>query len=156
MTTRGGLGRIVGALLAAAIVLAGPASAQRLSPGPSAQVTVRVDVDKPLGPLAQPWSAFGYDEPNYTYSADGRKLLRELARLGPAPVYIRTHNLLTSGDQTGSLKWGSTNVYTEDAHGNPVYDWTILDKIFDAYRDAGVKPLVELGFMPEALSTHPE
>ncbi len=37
-----------------------------------------------------------------------------------------------------------------------MYDWTITDKIFDAMRDAGVRPLVEVGFMPEALSTHPE
>ncbi len=44
----------------------------------------------------------------------------------------------------------------EDAAGNPVYSWTILDRIFDAFHAAGVKPLVEIGFMPEALSTHPE
>jgi xylan 1,4-beta-xylosidase len=37
-----------------------------------------------------------------------------------------------------------------------VYEWTIVDRIFDAYRDTGVKPLVEIGFMPEAMSTHPE
>jgi xylan 1,4-beta-xylosidase len=105
--------------------------------------------------MPRAWSYFGYDEPNFTYSANGRKLLSELAALSPVPVYIRTHNLLTSGDGKGSLKWGSTNVYTEDASGNPVYDWTIVDRIFDAYRDAGVRPLVEIGFMPEAMTTGP-
>jgi xylan 1,4-beta-xylosidase len=65
------------------------------------------------------------------------------------------HNLLTSGDGSASLKWGSTNVYTEDAPGKAVYSWTILDQIFDTFHAAGVKPLVEIGFMPEALSTHP-
>jgi xylan 1,4-beta-xylosidase len=54
------------------------------------------------------------------------------------------------------LKWGSTNVYTEDAAGSPVYSWTIVDRIFDSFRETGIKPLVEIGFMPEALSTHPE
>jgi len=54
------------------------------------------------------------------------------------------------------LKWGSTNAYTEDAAGHPVYDWSILDRIFDTYQQTGVKPLVEIGFMPEALSTHPQ
>jgi xylan 1,4-beta-xylosidase len=34
-----------------------------------------------------------------------------------------------------------------------VYDWTILDGIFDTYRSQGVRPYVEIGFMPEALST---
>jgi xylan 1,4-beta-xylosidase len=31
-----------------------------------------------------------------------------------------------------------------------------VDRIFDAFAASGVKPLVELGFMPEALSIHPE
>jgi xylan 1,4-beta-xylosidase len=54
------------------------------------------------------------------------------------------------------LKWGSTSAYKEDAAGNPVYDWTINDKIFDTYLQAGVKPYVQIGFMPEALTTHPQ
>ena len=77
---------------------------------------IRVDASASGGTtLPRAWSYFGYDEPNFTYSANGKKLLRELAALSPAPVYIRTHNLLTSGDGKGSLKWGSTNAYTEDA-----------------------------------------
>jgi xylan 1,4-beta-xylosidase len=119
------------------------------------QVALRIDASKPAGKLARTWAMFGYDEPNYTYGPNGQKLLRELARLSPVPVYVRAHNLLTSGDGKGSLKWGSTNAYTEDAQGRPVYDWTIVDRIFDAYRDAGVRPLVEIGFMPEALTTGP-
>jgi xylan 1,4-beta-xylosidase len=118
-------------------------------------VELTIDAGAPNGTLPRAWSYFGYDEPNFTYSANGRKLLGELAALSPVPVYIRTHNLLTSGDGKGSLKWGSTNAYTEDANGNPVYDWTIVDQIFDAYRDAGVRPLVEIGFMPEAMTTGP-
>jgi len=120
------------------------------------KVNIEVDYDKVEGTLPPTWGFFGYDEPNYSYAANGRKLLAELASLSPRPVYIRVHNLLTTGDGTGSLKWGSTNVYTEDAAGNAVYDWKILDRIFDAFTQAGVKPLVELGFMPQALSTHPE
>jgi xylan 1,4-beta-xylosidase len=131
--------------------LAAAANAQQTS----APVNIQIDANVAGGTFPRAWTYFGYDEPNFTYSANGRKLLDELAGLSPAPVYIRTHNLLTSGDGQGSLKWGSTNAYTEDASGHPVYDWTILDRIFDAYRDAGVRPLVELGFMPEAMSTGP-
>lgn len=117
---------------------------------------IRVFADRPDGALPPIWNYFGYDEPNYTYAPNGQKLLRELAGLSPEPVYIRTHNLLTSGDGSASLKWGSTNAYTEDAAGNPSYDWTILDRIFDVFHAAGVKPLVEIGFMPKALSTRPD
>jgi len=101
------------------------------------------------------WAWFGYDEPNYTYAPGGRQLLSELAALSPVPVYVRTHNLLTSGDGTASLKWGSTTAYREDASGRPIYDWTIVDRILSTYVERGMKPLVEIGFMPEALSSHP-
>jgi xylan 1,4-beta-xylosidase len=83
---------------------------------------------------------------------NGRKLLGELHAMSPAPVYIRVHHLLTSGDGTPELKWSSTGVYSEDAQGRPVYEWKILDGIFDAYKAAGVKPMVELGFMPKDLA----
>ncbi|RRA50044.1 beta-xylosidase [Acidipila sp. EB88] len=119
-------------------------------------IQVTVDTAHPRAAYAPAWNKWGADEPNYVATPNGQKLLHELAALSPEPPYIRVHNLLTTGDGVGSLKWGSTNAYTEDAHGNPVYDWTITDRIFDAFRDAGVRPEVEIGFMPEALSTHPE
>jgi xylan 1,4-beta-xylosidase len=120
------------------------------------RVAIQVHYDHPQATFRTAWSYFGYDEPNYTYTPNGKKLLHELSSLSPVPVYVRVHNLLTSGDGSASLKWGSTNAYTEDAAGNPVYHWEIVDRIFDTFRDAGIKPLVEIGFMPQALSTHPE
>ena len=119
-------------------------------------VTIRVDAGQPLGELAPIWRFFGGDEPNYAYMKDGRKLLVTLGELKPKSVYFRTHNLLTSGDGTPALKWGSTNAYTEDAQGGPVYDWTVVDRIFDTYIERGVRPYVEIGFMPKALSRKPE
>ena len=123
---------------------------------PMTQVTIRVDVERVQGAMPPVWNYFGYDEPNYTYAPNGRRLLAELAALSRRPVYVRVHNLFTSGDGSASLKWGSTNVYTEDAAGNPVYSWDIVDRIFDTFKETGTKPLVELGFMPEALSIHPK
>jgi xylan 1,4-beta-xylosidase len=122
----------------------------------SQSVEIDVDANKSLGAIKPVWSYFGYDEPNYTYMRDGRKLLSALSAANPVPVYVRTHNLLTSGDGTPALKWGSTNAYTEDASGKPVYDWTIVDRIFDTLIERGMKPLVEIGFMPEALSVKPQ
>jgi xylan 1,4-beta-xylosidase len=119
-------------------------------------VTIKVDASVSQGPLKPVWTYFGYDEPNYTYTEHGRELIGELSALSNRPVYIRTHNLLTTGDGVPALKWGSTNAYTEDAAGNPVYDWKIVDQILDTYLHAGARPFVEIGFMPEALSTHPE
>lgn len=119
-------------------------------------ITFEVDVQKKIEPMRPIWAWFGYDEPNYTYMKDGKKLLTELSELSYTPVNVRVHNLLTTGDGTAALKWGSTNAYTEDKKGRPVYDWTIVDSIFDTFVVRGMKPLVEIGFMPKALSVKPE
>jgi xylan 1,4-beta-xylosidase len=117
---------------------------------------IKIDLTKETGNMDPVWAWWGYDEPNYTYMKDGKKLLSEIASLSPVPVHVRAHNLLNTGDGTPALKWGSTNAYTEDANGNPVYSWKIVDSIFDTYVQRGMKPLAEIGFMPEALSTHPQ
>jgi xylan 1,4-beta-xylosidase len=119
------------------------------------RVTVKVDVSKPTGRFEPVWAWVGHDEPNYTYTAEGRELLTRLSQLSSYPVHDRTHNLLTSGDGTSALKWGSTNAFTHDAFGQPVYNWNIVDQIFDTYQAIGITPFVEIGFMPEALSPHP-
>src|SRR5580692_1639178 len=122
----------------------------------SASINIKVQADQSDGPVSPVWNYFGYDEPNYSYAPNGKKLLGELAALDAAPVYVRVHNLFTTGDGSAALKWGSTNVYSEDASGHPIYSWAIVDEIFDAFQAARVKPLVEIGFMPKALSIHPE
>jgi len=119
-------------------------------------VNLNVDASKSQGTLKHIWAWFGYDEPNFTYMKDGQKLLTELAALSPVPVYVRTHNLMCTGDGTAALKWGSSNMYREDANGNPIYHWQIVDSIFDTYIQRGMKPLAQFGFMPEALSTKPQ
>ncbi|MDP4291744.1 MAG: beta-xylosidase [Bacteroidota bacterium] len=119
-------------------------------------VSIQIDLNKPTGRMNPFWAWFGADEPNYAYMKDGQKLLTELAALSPVPVHFRAHNLMNTGDGTAALKWGSTNMYTEDKNGNPVYNWTIVDKIFDTYLQLKMKPLAEIGFMPEAISPKPE
>ena len=115
-----------------------------------------VDATSVVGEMKPIWRFFGADEPNYATMKDGRRLLSELGELKPQGVYFRAHNLLCTGDGTPALKWGSTNAYTEDPGGAPVYDWTILDRIFDAYQARGIRPYAQIGFMPKALSTEPE
>jgi len=119
-------------------------------------ITIRVDANDVVGPYQPIFGYFGYDEPNFTYAKYGRKLIGELGGLGGTPVYIRTHFMLATGDGTPGFKFGSTNAYTEDSSGRPVYDWTITDRILETYLQSGAKPFVEIGFMPQALSAHPD
>jgi len=135
------------ALALAAMLISGSALAQQQP------ATITVNLAHKLGPYKPVYAWFGYDEANFTTMQDGKKLLRELRDISPVPVHIRTHHLLTSGDGVAELKWSSTNVYREDAGGKPIYDFTVLDGIFDEYKAAGVVPMVELGFMPKDLTS---
>jgi xylan 1,4-beta-xylosidase len=118
-------------------------------------VTITVDASRSAGSLPPVWRFFGADEPNYATMKDGRKLLVELGKLKHGEVFFRAHNLLNTGDGTPAFKWGSTNAYTETKDGKPVYDWTVVDRIIDTYLARGVHPYLQIGFMPEALSTAP-
>ncbi len=139
------LGAVVSAAAQGTVPEAPPVSSQPA-------VSIQVDLAKIIAPYKPIYSWFGYDEANYTTMRHGTELLKELHDLSPVPVYIRAHHLLTSGDGKAELKFSSTNVYTEDANGKPVYDFKIFDGIFDAYKAAGVRPMVELGFMPKDLA----
>ena len=130
-------------LLSAVAALAAPAQQP---------VMIDVNLARPVGPYKPIYSWFGYDEGNYTTMKGGRRLLRELHNLSPVPVYIRFHHLLTSGNGEPELKWSSTNVFTLDASGKPAYNFATIDEMFDSLKSAGVRPMVELGFMPKDLA----
>jgi xylan 1,4-beta-xylosidase len=138
------------ALTAGLLALTSPARAQT-----PATVNVSVDATAAGTPLERVWPFHGYDEINYTTTPEGEALLGTIAAAHSASVHVRNHFLLNTGDGTPAMKWGSTNVYTEDDAGNPIYSWTLTDGIMDAITAAGAFPFVELGFMPEALSTNP-
>lgn len=57
--------------------------------------------------------------------------------------YIRFHGIF-SDDMI---------VYREDSFGSPIYNWNYIDEVFDFFYDINLKPFVEIGFMPEALSS---
>src|SRR5471032_2007543 len=102
------------------LALASPARAQT-----PATVNVSVDATAAGTPLERVWPFHGYDEINYTTAPEGKALLDIIAAAHTAPVHVRNHFLLNTGDGSAAMKWGSTNVYTEDAAGNPVYSWPL-------------------------------
>ena len=59
--------------------------------------------------------------------------------------YVRFHGILD--DENG--------VYTEDEHGQPQYNFTYVDEIYDGLLARGVRPVVEISFMPKQLAAHP-
>ncbi len=57
--------------------------------------------------------------------------------------YLRAHGLLHD----------EMRVYTEDKKGNPVYNFMYIDDVYDFLLSIGMKPFVEIGFMPEKLAS---
>ncbi|MEX2529324.1 MAG: beta-xylosidase [Gemmatimonadota bacterium] len=144
---------VVGALL---LPLSGipSASAQQLASA-GFEVPIQVDLDRSVGEMTPIWAYIGYDEANFTYLPDGRRLLTDFSDLSRGTVHVRAHNMLNTHDGLPiALKWGSSNVYTEDEDGSPVYDFSMVDQIVDTWVERGMTPVMEIGFMPRALTTH--
>ena len=92
----------IGACLCLCGLLASALYGQNAATTNGELVRIQVDARASRGAFKPVWSFFGYDEPNYTYAENGKKLLGELRGLSAAPVYVRVHNLLTSGDGTAA------------------------------------------------------
>jgi xylan 1,4-beta-xylosidase len=60
--------------------------------------------------------------------------------------YVRFHAILH--DENG--------VYEEDEHGHPVYNFAYVDQIYDGLLENGVRPVVEISFMPKKLAFNPD
>ncbi len=62
-----------------------------------------------------------------------------------ALFYVRCHNVFSDSDY-------GCKVYSEDASGNPKHDWSRLDEVLDTIRGAGMRPIIECDFIPDALA----
>ena len=118
-----------------------------LAPFATAQQQIPIDAHAPATPFPHFWEQmFGSGRANL--------MLREsLPRTTSAPSsqvtgfqYVRFHAILD--DENG--------VYTEDEHGNPVYNFAYVDQIYDGLLKEGVRPVVEISFMPKKLAFNPD
>jgi xylan 1,4-beta-xylosidase len=114
---------------------------------PSVQERViNVDFSKTSGPLNTMFKeCVGAGRANEGLRADWQQQLAYVKK-ECGFKYIRMHGLLTD----------DMAVYTEDKAGNPVYNYMYIDVLFDFLQSIGMKPFVELGFMPGALASGPQ
>ncbi|MDQ1306992.1 MAG: xylan 1,4-beta-xylosidase [Actinomycetota bacterium] len=108
--------------------------------------TTVVVPDTPLGPLPQAWrECVGTGRLNLALRADYRESLAQVQRdIGFS--YIRGHGLLH--DDMGVHRTAHVGDRTWTRHG-----FTYVDQVHDAFLDLGIRPFVELGFMPSALAS---
>lgn len=108
-----------------------------------AQRTIAVDYNKVSGGLSTTFKeCVGAGRANEGLRADWQQQLAYVKKQCGFK-YIRMHGLLTD----------DMAVYTEDSKGNPFYNYMYVDALFDYLRSIGMKPFVELGFMPNALAS---
>ncbi len=130
--------RLVLALCPVVGLLPAPASAQ----GPETEHTLIVDASAPAHPLPHFWEQmFGSGRANLSLRESYRDDLRSVKQITDFG-YVRFHGILM--DENG--------VYSEDAQGQPVYDFSYADQIYDGLLKNGVRPFVELSFMPKQLA----
>jgi xylan 1,4-beta-xylosidase len=117
----------------------------------SAKAVVHLRVD--AGAPGRPWSRFyekavAADHANTlrctVWGRNAQNALRK-AHSQAGFEYVRFHGVLN--DDIG--------VYTQDAAGNPTYEWSRLDQVYDAITSAGMRPIVEISFTPSALASQP-
>lgn len=125
---------------------------------PAAQVQpaplhIRVDAEHPVGRLDPGlWGNIGYDPMYAATVAEEAQPVWEAIRASGAFRYVRTHNLFSDGLARGRPIYFGTRIYSEDAQGRPRYQWWFLDEVLDIWLAAGLKPIMEVDFMPDALA----
>ena len=122
----------------------------------SDRLKISVDCNETIQLLTPIWRSFGYDEINWTYTPRGKRIFAEIAQISEAPYYIRCHNTFTSGNGLSIPTKGSTNLCSLDANGEMQLDFRILDQVIATFLQNGCRPIIELGFMPDALSSGPK
>ncbi|MFY9562215.1 MAG: glycosyl hydrolase family 39 [Terriglobales bacterium] len=104
--------------------------------------TVVIDTSAPAHPFPHFWEhMFGSERAVVSMRESYRQDLREVKKVA-AVEYIRFHALFH--DEMG--------VYDEDPQGKPVYNFSYVDQVYDGLLDSGVRPFVELSFMPKKLA----
>ena len=96
------------------------------------------------------WAASGSDELYaMAYSPEGDFLMKRMNRLGTCR-YVRNHYTLNKEIRRGVRCGG--DVYSEDEKGNPVYDFAWINGVYRKFLKNGIKPIVELDYLPDALA----
>lgn len=102
-----------------------------------------VDAKAPVHPFPHFWEQmFGSGRAVLSLRDSYRSDLHSVKRITDFQ-YIRFHGIFN--DEVG--------IYSEDNKGNAVYNFSYVDQIYDGLLAAGVRPFVEIGFMPNQLAS---
>jgi xylan 1,4-beta-xylosidase len=107
--------------------------------------TVTVDAAAPVRRFPHFWeTVFGSGRAELSLREAYRRDLRQV-KSATQMKYVRCHAIFH--DEIG--------LYSEDRSGNPIYNFTYIDQVYDGFLENGVRPFVELSFMPRQLASAP-
>jgi xylan 1,4-beta-xylosidase len=130
---------VLPSVLSLALIPSG-ASAQASSAHDSSSVAI--DASAPTHPFPHFWEKmFGSERAIVALRESYRRDLREVKQI-TGFEYVRFHAIFH--DEVG--------IYDEDAQGHPLYNFTYVDQIYDGLLANGVRPFIELSFMPKKLA----
>src|ERR1700759_725610 len=114
-----------------------------VSANPNTPEAITGNANGAATPFPHYWEQmFGSGRAALTLRESYRRDLREVKAV-TGFQYVRFHAIFH--DELG--------VYDEDAQGRPVYNWSYVDQIYDGLLENGVKPFIELSFMPKKMAT---
>jgi len=134
-------------VVSAFMVVCAPSSRELLGQAgaPSQTETITIDAQAASQPFPHSWERmFGSGRAILSLRDSYRRDLRAVKQ-ATGFEYIRFHAIFH--DEVG--------FYSEDQHGNPLYNYSYVDQIYDGLLENGVRPFVELSFMPEKLASTP-
>jgi xylan 1,4-beta-xylosidase len=138
---RRSFGVLVGLVLWVLACLMGASPEARAQVRTNADVIV-VNAGAPSHPFPHFWEKmFGSGRAILSLRDSYRRDLREVKQITDFQ-YVRFHAIFH--DEVG--------VYDEDSQGRPIYNFSYVDQIYDGVLANGVKPFVELSFMPKKLA----
>ena len=123
-------------------------------------IEIVVDLAQSKGQYTQFWGGFGYN----SFKAGSLdptnqqvfQLMSETNKKNPGTFnYIRAFNIFTNGDAVTQYGEGC-EIYSEDHQGNPLFDWTICDQVFDYMISLGFDIIVDFTLMPIELASNKE
>lgn len=112
--------------------------------------TFRVDVNNTIGKNTRFWKASGTDLLYALAEKPSGQALFDRMNATQSCVYLRNHYALTGHIREG-VEVG-IEVYSEDKDGNPVYDFSRVNRIYGEFVKRGLKPVVECDYMPKGLT----
>jgi len=117
--------------------------------GQTQQIQFTIYADHIIGENTEFWKAIGSDHLFYHVNRPAGQVLLDRMKATNSNKYFRSHHTFTQDIRHGVLR--GQNVYSEDEQGNPVYDFSNVNKVFGEYVKRGMKPIVEYDYLPDLL-----